>query len=48
MSDGNYNETDISGPCQVLYETISTEVFRKIKVSVMIMHVLFIYVSTYT
>lgn len=32
MLDGEYNETDVSGPCRVLYETISTEVFRKIKV----------------
>ncbi|KAJ8712013.1 hypothetical protein PYW07_004855 [Mythimna separata] len=33
MHDGEYNETDVSGPCRVLYETISTDVFRKIKVA---------------
>ncbi|KAJ8714786.1 hypothetical protein PYW08_004767 [Mythimna loreyi] len=31
MQDGEYDETDVSGPCHILYETISTEVFRKIK-----------------
>ncbi|CAD0202842.1 unnamed protein product [Chrysodeixis includens] len=30
-SEGRYNETDVSGPCHILYETISQEVFRKIK-----------------
>ncbi|KAL0870825.1 hypothetical protein ABMA27_004672 [Loxostege sticticalis] len=29
--DGQYNETDISGVCDVLYESISSTVFRKIK-----------------
>ncbi|CAB3230183.1 unnamed protein product [Arctia plantaginis] len=29
--DGEYNETDVSGPCVALYETISDSVFRKIK-----------------
>ncbi|KAG6451154.1 hypothetical protein O3G_MSEX006967, partial [Manduca sexta] len=29
--DGEYNETDISGECKVLYESVSEKVFRKIK-----------------
>nr|XP_049703857.1 uncharacterized protein LOC110380153 [Helicoverpa armigera] len=29
--EGEHNETDVSGPCMVQYETISPQVFRKIK-----------------
>ncbi|CAH0400691.1 unnamed protein product [Chilo suppressalis] len=29
--DGDFNETDISGPCNIFYESISPDVFRKIK-----------------
>ncbi|XP_047031771.1 microsomal triacylglycerol transfer protein isoform X2 [Helicoverpa zea] len=29
--EGEHNETDLSGPCMVQYETISPQVFRKIK-----------------
>lgn len=32
MLSGEHNETDVSGSCDVLYETISADVFRKIKV----------------
>ncbi|CAD0248087.1 unnamed protein product [Spodoptera exigua] len=31
MLSGDHNETDVSGSCDVLYETISKDVFRKIK-----------------
>uniref|UniRef100_A0A2H1V2V3 SFRICE_030091 n=1 Tax=Spodoptera frugiperda TaxID=7108 RepID=A0A2H1V2V3_SPOFR len=31
MLSGEHNETDVSGSCDVLYETISADVFRKIK-----------------
>lgn len=30
--DGERNETDVSGECEVLYETVSPRVIRKIKV----------------
>lgn len=35
--DGEYKETDISGTCNVSYESVSTEVFRKTKVAVIIL-----------
>lgn len=31
MLSGEHNETDVSGSCDVLYETVSADVFRKIK-----------------